>query len=187
MLLNVLWALALLACAERADAGANVWTSSGPNGGRIWSVAVDPTSSQTLYAGTNGGGVFKSTDGAAHWASVSRGLTNHVALYVGLDPKTSTTVYAGTRAGVFRSTDEAATWAAANTGLSGPVNTLGFDPADAQIIYAGSSVGLYKSTDTAGSWNIVGSNTLLSSVQAVFVDPSTPQTVCGCGGTGMIR
>ena len=38
----------------------NVWTSIGPEGGSINTLAINPVTPTTLYAGT-GGGVFKST------------------------------------------------------------------------------------------------------------------------------
>jgi hypothetical protein len=41
------------------------WTSIGPDGGQIRALAIDPTAPSTLYAGTQGGGVFRSLDGGA--------------------------------------------------------------------------------------------------------------------------
>jgi hypothetical protein len=50
-----------------------VWTSTGPRGGIVRSLAVDPTSPSTVYAGTSSGGVFKSTNGVGATAfKVSR-------------------------------------------------------------------------------------------------------------------
>jgi hypothetical protein len=42
------------------------------DGGRNWSMAIDPTNSNVLYtvSGYNQGGVFKSTDGGVNWAQV---------------------------------------------------------------------------------------------------------------------
>jgi hypothetical protein len=58
------------------SAGFNAWTSIGPEGGWIYALAVDPNTPTTLYAGTYGGGMFKSTDGGATWSPVNTGLTN---------------------------------------------------------------------------------------------------------------
>ena len=54
ILVTLLWP----ASATLADAGVNVWTSSGPPGGIVSSLAVDPASPATVYA-VSGGGVFK--------------------------------------------------------------------------------------------------------------------------------
>src|SRR5207253_2905038 len=37
----------------------------------VLSVAIDPQTPSTLYAGTSGGGVFKSTDGGGTWGAVN--------------------------------------------------------------------------------------------------------------------
>ncbi|MFQ5962208.1 MAG: hypothetical protein ACE5MG_12510 [Candidatus Methylomirabilales bacterium] len=71
-LLALLWATTL----SVAEAGVNVWTSTGPEGGVIQVLALDPGTPTTLYAGTQGGAVFKSTDGGASWSASNTGLTN---------------------------------------------------------------------------------------------------------------
>ena len=58
------------------SAGTNVWTSNGPEGGTIHALAIDPVTPTTLYAGTDGGGVFKSTNGGGNWSAVNTGLTD---------------------------------------------------------------------------------------------------------------
>ncbi len=42
----------------------------------VLTLAIDPQTPITLYAGTWGGGVFKSTDGGGHWSALNTGLTN---------------------------------------------------------------------------------------------------------------
>jgi hypothetical protein len=61
VLLIGLLVLLIGSLAGPASAGSNVWTSNGPEGGRINVLAIDPTMPTTLYAGTNGG-VAKSTN-----------------------------------------------------------------------------------------------------------------------------
>jgi len=39
-----------------------VWTTHGPDDGRVNAIAVDPSIPTTVYAGTDGGGFFKSLD-----------------------------------------------------------------------------------------------------------------------------
>ncbi|HEX7605635.1 MAG TPA: hypothetical protein VF348_02920, partial [Usitatibacter sp.] len=89
-----------------AHAGAGVWTSGGPDGGNIFALAINPSTPSTLYAGTDGGGVFKSTDSGGTWAAANTGLTNLTVQALAIDPSTSSTLYAGTDGGgVFKSTD----------------------------------------------------------------------------------
>ena len=75
------------------SAGFNAWSSIGPEGGWIYALAIDPTAPNTLYAGTNGGGVFKSTDGGTTWSAFNTGLTNLSVYALAID---STMLYAGT-------------------------------------------------------------------------------------------
>ncbi len=56
-------------------AGINVWASNGPEGGSIYTLAIDSAMPTTLYAGTGGGGIFKSTNGGGNWSAVNTGLT----------------------------------------------------------------------------------------------------------------
>src|SRR6266542_3100797 len=96
-----------------ASAGVNAWTSSGPDGGIVNALAVDPVTPATVYAGTNGGGVFKSGNGGGSWAAVNAGLTNLNVSALTIDPATPATVYAGTDGGgVFKSVNGGGSWAA---------------------------------------------------------------------------
>lgn len=80
-----------------AEAGINVWTSNGPEGGAIPSFAIGPVTPTTLYAGTESSGVFRSADRGASWSTT--GLTNTNVLALAIDPTTPTILYAGTFGG----------------------------------------------------------------------------------------
>src|SRR5258706_15692581 len=54
--------------------GANLWTTLGPEGGGIISLAVDPLQASTVYSGSIYGGAFKSTNGGISWFPVNNGL-----------------------------------------------------------------------------------------------------------------
>src|SRR3989454_11876590 len=71
----VLSALLPFVSLHRAEAGVNVWTTNGPHSETINALAIDPQTPTTLYAGTSGHGVFKSTDGGGNWSAVNTGLT----------------------------------------------------------------------------------------------------------------
>ncbi len=117
----------------------------------IQALAIDPHNPTTLYAGTYGSGVFKSTDGGASWGTT--GLTNAYISALAIDPVTPTTLYAGMYAGgVFKSTDGGASWNA--SGLTGSgVLSLAIDPLTPATLYAGDwGSFVYKSTDGGVSW-----------------------------------
>jgi photosystem II stability/assembly factor-like uncharacterized protein len=102
-----------------AAAGVNRWTSHGPEGGgTIQALALDPSTSTTVYAGTRDGGLFKGLDGGGTWSEVSRGLTDFDVKALAIDPATPTTLYAATSGGVFKSVNGGTNWNAVNTGLT---------------------------------------------------------------------
>jgi len=73
-----------------AEAGVNAWTTSGPDGGTVYALAIDPQAPTTLYAGTRYGGLFRSADGGHAWAPPGLTYTSVVSLAV--DPRTPTTL-----------------------------------------------------------------------------------------------
>lgn len=123
-----------------AAVGGGVWKSV--DGGLDWtqltdlllpniavaSLAMDPSNSQVLYAGTGegffngdairGAGIFKTTDGGATWAPLASttppegtlGNFSYVTQIV-VSPRAPQRVYATTRNGLYRSNDGGATWA----------------------------------------------------------------------------
>ena len=139
-LLITLLALLSTSQSNTVSAGPNAWTSIGPEGGRILSLAIDPATPTTLYAGTFGG-VFKSTDGGGNWNAVNTGLTSTYVNNLAIDPKTPTTLYAGIY-DLFKSTNGGENWSAVN---AGPANTrlisLAIDPATPTTLYVGTDGG----------------------------------------------
>ena len=65
-----------LAACSRARTAARNWSAvnTGLGSAAVSALAIDPVTPTTLYAGTDGGGVFKSTNGGANWSTVNAGL-----------------------------------------------------------------------------------------------------------------
>ena len=88
------------------------WTqTNGPYGGTIISLHATPEG--ILFAGTNGGGIFCSTDGGETWAPASEGLrvyeNNMLPVIFALAQK-GNTLYAGTNGNLFYSIDSGDSW-----------------------------------------------------------------------------
>src|SRR2546428_2338945 len=168
----LLSALVWLAGLHGAEAGVNVWTTNGPEGGTISALAIDPQSPGTVYAGTLFDGVFKSTDGGGHWSGINAGLTDLHVQALAIGAQTPTTLYAGTRySGVFKSTDGGGSW---NAVLSYHVGALAIDPKTPTTDYAGNEYSVYRSTDGGATW----STTSLTDTYnlALVIDPHAPPT-----------
>ncbi len=161
------------------SAETNVWMNIGPRGGTINALAIDPTTPTILYAGTDGNGVFKSTNGGENWNAVNTGLTNADVRALAIDPKKPTTLYAGTwEGGVFKSVNGGDNWQAINTGLTSIyVNALEIDPVTPTTLYAGTLEGVFKSTNGGENWIAVNTGLTIRKVYSLAIDPMTPTTL----------
>jgi len=144
------------------------WFQLGPtnHSGRMIDIEFHPLDSNIVYAGSAGGGLWKSTDGGDSWIPLTDELLNMAIGGVALVPSDPDIVLIGTGDGVnasggqfgqgiFRSTDAGATWTP--TSLSFPeTNQAGFHVMavhpELDVILAGSNRGLFRSTDAGENW-----------------------------------
>jgi photosystem II stability/assembly factor-like uncharacterized protein len=181
--------------------GGNRWTefnnglptfgrySPRPQPAIIFTLAIDPVTPSTLYAGTDAGGVFKSTDAGTNWSAMNNGLPTYTyygiaytsAIFtLSIDPLTPSTLYAGVGAGgVFKSTDAGSNWTDSSTGLPGnEVEALAIDPLTPSTLYAGTNgAGVYKSTDRGTSWTAMSNGLSDLFIDTLTIDPLTPSTL----------
>jgi hypothetical protein len=115
----------------------------------VLSVATAPSSLATVYAGTNGEGVYLSPNSGGTWSAASSGLTNQIVQALAVDPTNASNVYAGTMAGVYVSKDGATTWKLSGI-ATGSVTSLAVLNGSPNIVFAATSTGLYF-TITGGS------------------------------------
>jgi len=96
--------LILLTAVLPVSAGVGVWTSLGPDGGEVRSLATDPSDPEVAYAGTSAG-LYKTVDRGQSWNRL-RGDNVHVLGLAG------DTLYAHffLDGGLVRSTDGGQTW-----------------------------------------------------------------------------
>jgi photosystem II stability/assembly factor-like uncharacterized protein len=151
----------VLPCQNSPAAGGlsgQAWWSNGPCGGWILALVVDPTTPTTLYVGSDGAGIFKSTDGGGTWRAINNGLLAGADAPIAgqifpvlsisalsIDPTTPTTLYALTGAGLFKTTDAGATWSALAEPAWGNVsacpNVIAVDPKTSGTLYIAGGVG----------------------------------------------
>jgi len=176
---------------NKSTDGGSSWTSTGLPDCISESAAIDPKSSNILYANSFGT-VHKSTDGGVSFSNTSR-----AAGLIAIDPTTPTTIYQAISSNpsprVSKSTDGGISWR--DTGLTGlSVKALAIDPLNSNTIYAaannltinfdfltstrsisGFGGGVLKSTDGGSTWR---QPTLAGpSVQSLVIDPLNPLTI----------
>ncbi len=122
--------------------GGASWTAvnNGLTDTSVYSLALDPTSPSTLYAGVSGAGVYKTTDGGANWASSSTGLAgSNFINALAIHPTNPAILYAGDLCdGFYISINSGGSWTASNSGLFDTcVTALAVDPSNPSRILAG--------------------------------------------------
>jgi len=166
----------ILAPIPPRPAGSPIPRILGP-GLRITSLLVDRTNPSSIYAGTNGGGLFNSTNAGAAWLSV-RGIGHIQVDTIVQDPADATKFYIGSDIGVLDNKGVGGTWRLLNTGLTNvKVHALAIDPLTANTLYAGTDGGVFRSTNGGTLWaasNGVAPNNLTSLVvHTLAIDPVT--------------
>jgi hypothetical protein len=167
----------------------------GPFGGSVVCIRYSPVQSGLVYAGSWGGGVYRSADGGLTWSSASAGLENLYINSLAVDPTNAAVAYAGTYGkGIFKTTDGGASWKAINSGVySGAiVYAIAVDPKNPQRVYIGSrpeltdsgppwNAVLYRSYNGGASWEKalynVGGGDAQDWVYSIAIDPHNPQVV----------
>ncbi|SNB48096.1 choice-of-anchor D domain-containing protein [Geobacter sp. DSM 9736] len=127
------------------------WQQVGPfDGGVVLSAEVDQTLPSVVYVGTDGNGVYKSTDGGATWNPASQGIAGLSVYAVKIDPGNHSTIYAGTNGGIFRSGDAGTTWRSVSTGINSQfVFSLSIRGGS---IFAATGNGAYRSSNAGETW-----------------------------------
>lgn len=153
----------------------NGMAGTGPFGGIVWSIVVDPMEPDTVYAGSFGG-AFKSGDAGATWLSINTGLPSRLVRSLTMDPNDSTLLFLGLNAspGAFKSTTAGDSWSATD-GLRSTVNAFAIDATDSITVYAAASVaGVFKSVDGGSHWENIGITNFFVTSLAMPQDSPSP-------------
>lgn len=139
------------------------WKTLGPYSGIITSIVVDKKGH--IYAGTEGGGIYRSIDEGKNWFSANNGINNPFIPSLAISPADA--IFAGTREGIYKSTD-GKSW----TKLSGlpPGYQIQHITFDGNTIYAalwGNAV--YRSNDEK-NWEMLKEGLSSPFVNALLVD-----------------
>lgn len=122
----------------------------------ILTVASDPAHPWIAYAGTIGGGVYKTESNGITWQTRNAGIDVPYIASFAIDPRATDTVYAGAKGVVYRSTDAGTRWIKMAGILPAQlVNALRLDPTSGALFASVELSGIFKSLDGGATWTRV--------------------------------
>jgi photosystem II stability/assembly factor-like uncharacterized protein len=166
-----------------------LWQERGPDNiaGRTRSLLIDPTNPNLMFAGTVGGGIWKSTNGGTSWSVVDDWFASLAIGCMAFDPNNPSVIYAGTGegffnsdaiagAGIYKSIDGGLTWSLMpGTSGFGSVCRIAVSAANSNIILVSSKYGgIRRTTNGGSSWSTT--YPAQGSFQVLF-DPTNPNKV----------
>lgn len=169
----------------------------GTMSGRITDiVGVNQDNGKTLYIGTAGGGIWKTTNAGFSFKSVFEKHTQSIGA-LAVDQQNPKVIYAGTGEsnmrnsvsigdGMYKSTDGGDNWTRIGLDSTEHISRIVIDPTNSNTIYVaapgplwsdGTHRGLYKSTDAGKTWQKILYINAKTGVADVELDPSQPNTL----------
>ena len=125
-------------------------------------------SDSSIFAGTDGDGIFVSTDNGESWVSINEGLQSKIIRTIFIY---GTTIFAGTETGASITADNGKTWNTINSGLDGK-GVWSFAVNNSQTgnttIFAGTWSGVYSSTNNGTNWEATGLSSTIMPVHSMI-------------------
>ncbi len=177
------------------------WVLQGPLniGGRISSLAMHPSDTQTIYAGAASGGIFKSDNSGESWIPI---FDQALSLSIGdiaIAPSDPSIIWVGTGEanagggsmsydgfGIYKSSDAGNTWEHAGLENSGSIGRIAVHPDNPQVCYVAAmgrlfsnnaERGVFRTTDGGASWeNVLYINDSVGAIDIV-IHPLHPDTL----------
>src|SRR5215211_3565166 len=161
------------------------WHITGPTGGDVRALVVDPSDPQRFYFGTLDGQIYTSTDGGQNWRLLYN--FNRPKLFMDniiVDPRDSRVLYVATHrhkepGGFFKSTDGGRTWRESQELREEALHSLTQSSKNPDMLVAGTNRGVYYSMNSGESWekyNTAATPGLIN-VESLVVDPRNTDVI----------
>lgn len=175
------------AAEDATDPGlySNDWRTTGPQGGDVRALVVDPQDPDRFYFGTLDGQIYTSADGGKHWQLLYNfGKPRLFVDNIIVDPRNSKVLYVGAHrhnqpGGFFKSTDGGATWRESAELRNEALHSLAQSDSNPDTLIAGTFTGIFRSDDAGQSWKQLPTQSQpgLIHVESLAIDPRTTDTI----------
>jgi photosystem II stability/assembly factor-like uncharacterized protein len=164
---------------------AEEWRSTGPPGGDVRDLVVDPKDPSRFYFGTLDGQIYASNDGARTWRllynfNIPRLFVDHILV----DPRDSNTLYVGAHrhkdaGGFFKSTDGGRRWRESKELKNEAIHSLAQSEFNPNVLIAGTFNGIFRSDDSGSSWSQLPTYKTegLVHVESLAIDPRSSDII----------
>ncbi len=141
--------------------------------GRVDCIAFHPTDPSTIFVGTPGGGVWKTTNDGATWDNISFNLPNTSVSSIAVSPLDPNIIYIATgdarqpigsfvarynrnSIGIYKTTDGGVHWnpTSDNITVTGNATKIIVHPANPDIVLVATTTGIYKTIDGGNQWSL---------------------------------
>lgn len=161
------------------------WRASGPPGGDVRCLVVDPNNPDRFYLGTLDAQLYTSADAGKNWELLYN--FNKPKLFVDhiiVDPRDSKTLYVAAHrhkeaGGFFKSTDGGHKWRESPELKNEALHSLAQADSNPNVLIAGTFNGLFRSDNSGDTWTQLPTyNTPgLVHVESLAIDPRTVNTI----------
>ncbi len=167
----------------RSDNSGDTWTQlptyNTPGLVHVESLAIDPRTPNTIYAGT-WYLPYKTTDGGKTWRSIKNGIIDDSDIFaIDIDPRDPNHVIASACSGIYETRNGGDSWKKVQGIPSQSRRTRAIlqHPSIPGLVFAGTTEGFWRSErgGDADSWMVTTSRQL--EINSITVHPSRPQTI----------
>lgn len=185
-----------LVITEIRNGSDRLWQVTGPFGGDVTVLVVDPRNADHLLAGTSDGLVYQSLNGGQRWRSLrpgtgpGLGMAGHAVTGILFDRTDTARIYVSLKSinalnegdrggGLFISGDRGATWRAVDGLKEYPIRGIAQSASHPEVLAVAALDGVYRTRDLGATWEKIShpTNAAMRGYHSIAIDPRAPDTI----------
>lgn len=163
-----------------------VWQMTGPFGGDVTVMTIDPKNADRILIGTSDGQIYGSSDGGTIWKRFRPGIraNGFIVTVIQFDRERAGVIYAGVKpqieigdetsgGGFFISEDDGESWREVETMRGRAVRSFSQSANNPNVLAIAASNGVYRSSDRGNKWEMItyAGDPELRGFHSVAIDP----------------